>query len=455
MPVNAGIYSQIQSPEPVSRLDSLARAYKLQDMQQGAQMNALKMDEYQRGVQRQNRLQQLLSGADEAGAPDALLKGGFLQESTALRKSKAENAQSDAKTKETLVATALKRLEAAGQAFGYVKDNPTPEAAQQAVSYLMENGIWDQPTAQAALARVQENPTPEAIRALATQAYQSALSAKDQLPKYETRNLGGRSLVNAINPVTGQVTEAASNAITQSADNAASQATSRANNAATIAQSERTSLRADARSREATSAAMSKPFEVTGPDGQPVLVQQDKKGNIVPVEGYSPKGGTGKPLPAGVVKQITEARDNAVTMDRLNSSFKDNFAGKGVFGLGADKQLAASGNFGMDGAAVDWWKNYRKQAELVERHALFGAALTPTEQESWRSADIGPGMNAGVVKKNLETRAALTKKMFENAQADQIDAGHAPSRINALGLRAQFSDGHPPEIGDLLKKYGK
>lgn len=52
----------------------------------------------------------------------------------------------------------------------------------------------------------------------------------------------------------------------------------------------------DARAREATATAMSKPFEVTGSDGLPVLVQQDKQGNIKPVEGFGPKSGASKPL---------------------------------------------------------------------------------------------------------------------------------------------------------------
>lgn len=53
---------------------------------------------------------------------------------------------------------------------------------------------------------------------------------------------------------------------------------------------------ADARARETVSATMGKPFEVTGPDGLPVLVRQDKAGNITPVEGYGPKTGASKPL---------------------------------------------------------------------------------------------------------------------------------------------------------------
>ena len=52
----------------------------------------------------------------------------------------------------------------------------------------------------------------------------------------------------------------------------------------------------DARTRESNSASMGKPFEVTGPDGLPILVRQDKQGNISKVEGFSPKTAPAKPL---------------------------------------------------------------------------------------------------------------------------------------------------------------
>jgi len=64
----------------------------------------------------------------------------------------------------------------------------------------------------------------------------------------------------------------------------------------TVGQAERSSLRADARARESTAATMTKPFEVTGPDGTPILVQQDRQGNITPVQGFGPKVGSAKPL---------------------------------------------------------------------------------------------------------------------------------------------------------------
>ena len=60
----------------------------------------------------------------------------------------------------------------------------------------------------------------------------------------------------------------------------------------------------DVRSRETTTATMTKPFEVTGPDGAPMLVQQDKQGNISPVQGYGPKTGASKPLTDSQAKAL-------------------------------------------------------------------------------------------------------------------------------------------------------
>ena len=186
-----------------------------------------------------------------------------------------------------------------------------------------------------------------------------------QAVKMSLENMGGTSMaVDSYAMTPGQQFKR-----TQTPDSIASNATSMRGQNMT-----------DARSRESNAANVSKPFEVTGPDGTPVLVQQTKSGQIVPVTGYTPKGVVEKPLAQKVVDNITEARDNASTIASLKSSFKPGFAGKGVLGIGADMQMSASGNIGVDKDAVEWWKNYRKQAELIERHALFGAALTPTEQ---------------------------------------------------------------------------
>jgi len=144
---------------------------------------------------------------------------------------------------------------------------------------------------------------------------------------------------------------------------------------------------------------------------------------------------TEKPLPAKERQSLVEARTNATTLDSLSAGFKDDFASKGILGLGADASLSAKSVLGSDTDSVQWWKNYRKMAELVERHAMFGASLTEGEKRSWASADISPGMNAKVIKANLATRAAIAKRVLEATQQDLIDSGFGEDRVRKIGGR--------------------
>lgn len=147
------------------------------------------------------------------------------------------------------------------------------------------------------------------------------------------------------------------------------------------------------------------------------------------------QGAEDKPLPAKERQLLVEARQNAATVGGLLSDFKDAYASKGVMGVGADFALKAKAVTGTDTDSVQWWKNYRKMAELVERHAMFGASLTQGEKDSWASADISPGMDAKVIRNNLETRARITKKVLEATQQDLIDSGFGADRIQKIGGR--------------------
>lgn len=170
---------------------------------------------------------------------------------------------------------------------------------------------------------------------------------------------------------------------------------------------------------------------------------------LAKVAQYQPEGSGagGKPLPEPVRKVVTEARDNAATMERMLTEFKPEYAGKGVLGIGADLQLDASSRLGVDNPSVQWWKNYRKQAQLVERHSMFGASLTQGEQAAWNSADISPGQDPKVIEENLRTRAALTKKVLDYTREDMISAGHSDKRINEIANRGAA----PPADTDQRK----
>ena len=88
----------------------------------------------------------------------------------------------------------------------------------------------------------------------------------------------------------------------------------------------------NARSREATSTSMSKPFEVTGDDGSPILVQQNKQGKIIPVDGYTAKTAVLKQIPPSVNKAIIENAGNISKVDKALALLEENNDAVGMKG---------------------------------------------------------------------------------------------------------------------------
>jgi hypothetical protein len=121
-------------------------------------------------------------------------------------------------------------------------------------------------------------------------------------------------------------------------------------------------------------------------------------------------GGQGKILPTKTIGDLTEGQNKARMVARLQTEFKPEFAGW----EGSTKEMAGRMVPFVDTQAAEWWKNYRKEAELIERHGLFGAALTATELSSWRAADISPGMAPAAVERNLKRRAEILQEHQDN-----------------------------------------
>lgn len=223
-------------------MNALAKMLQLKEAQQQNQLNTLKMDEYQRGVSDKNALRQLMTGfgADHSANQAKLLQGGYLKESQDYAKNQADigKTQADvgkvqADTQFKQLETAHKRIDMMGQAFGFVKDNPSADSALLATDFLVEQGIMTPEQAAQTKARIAADPSPQTIQKLAMQAYQNALSTKDQLPKLQTFNAGDRQVNQSVNPITGKATETGSTVINQSADNKASVGASYSNAAAT------------------------------------------------------------------------------------------------------------------------------------------------------------------------------------------------------------------------------
>jgi hypothetical protein len=135
-------------------------------------------------------------------------------------KRQADLAKADADARAKQIETAHKQIDLAGQAFGYVRQFPTKDNAVAAVKWLGQNGVLTPDHVADHLAKI-DAATPDQIQGLADMAFRSAVDAKDQLMKIETKDTGGQVQTVGTDPISGKSTTLSTLAKTQSPDNKA------------------------------------------------------------------------------------------------------------------------------------------------------------------------------------------------------------------------------------------
>lgn len=173
----------------------------------------------------------------------------------------------------------------------------------------------------------------------------------------------------------------------------------------------------------------------TLPTGENVTLKVDRQGNAfdmqdnpVDISGATPykaptsrSGGSNsfnKPT-AKQQKEFEELSTMTANTDEILSSFKPEYGGSGLPYTGEMSNLIAReapmfANEEMKDKQ-NWWSNYKRQRELVERHELFGSALTSTEQAQWRNSDINPNMGDDQIEAKLDTMGRLQRKLAQKA----------------------------------------
>lgn len=184
------------------------------------------------------------AGGERARVLQALERGGQFRAAEGLRKSMLDAEKARADIGETKSKTNAKDWDVAsgkqkilGQSMHGLMQDPTPENARRVLQFNLQSQTLTPELYQAMLAELEKDPNPESIRQGATLMFRTALDADKQLPKLQTASYGGSISNEAVDPVTGRVTEMKSAPITQSADNAAAQATSVENSKRTAASS--------------------------------------------------------------------------------------------------------------------------------------------------------------------------------------------------------------------------
>lgn len=276
MPLDASIIGRgFQTKSPFQQYAELAQ---VQGAMNQNKLADLQLQQAEAGAQKQSRLQQLLQQefADPAAREGALLKQGFVDESLKLGKDRREGAKLENESlraksaaEKDALETAAKKIAMTTQVLSAAKD---PQSYMQGRQFLRANGI-------------DVSGSPEqfdpAWVANSLQQGQSIQERLAQVWKQKGYDLDVSKFDEAKR--SNRVSEGIS---------AGNLGVARAN----------LGLR-----QQEIGQALSKPFEVTGPEGTPILVQQDKQGNIKPVQGYAPKGGAEKPLTEGQAKAVAFA----------------------------------------------------------------------------------------------------------------------------------------------------
>ena len=290
MAIDSSIYENIgrgvKSVNDYEAEATTARQNKLTEL-----VNGMTLEEKRRGVADENQTRELTrqSGGDMNKLSQLLYGAGNYKQGAAIDKTIAEQT----KFKDDSTKAQAEILDKSLSTFrSYVPQINSPEAAGQYVAAMFDHPVLGKFAANFGTREevIKRNMEGFAKDPRAWMVGSAGVTADKLLETLKgTRqnvNLGNVSQGTTTNyygeVVPGQTT---TTPIGQSADSVAS-----------VAQQERNSKRVDARSRESTAATLTKPFEITGEDGKPVLVQQDKQGNIKLVAGYGPKSGTEKPL---------------------------------------------------------------------------------------------------------------------------------------------------------------
>lgn len=182
---------------------------------------------------------------------------------------------------------------------------------------------------------------------------------------------------------------------------------------------------------------------------------QEQKALLYPDGSTKPIGGAKKDKPRQMsVNDITKLQEEGAKFSNLTTftqNFKPEYAGMMGGAKGGDTANWISRNLPSEiqgQVAIDraeWWQNYNRFGNMV-RNELFGASLQPNEQAAFLQADIHPGMNADLIRKNIETQRRIAEAGIKRKAAAMINEGYNEETIaKAYGIKPEDLKGGKTE----------
>lgn len=405
------------------------------------QQGRAKMDEYQRGLQEQQQVRNLLSQTKTPEeAINVLRSGGFVTQADAIEKGmvarKAQEATS-AKTGAEVTAAHYKLMK---DMAGVITQDPTPQTAMAVLDDWERQTKMPAGAVRQAFAQAGDNQ--DQIRRL---AFSIAAEADKLLPKTEKVDTGGAVQLVALDPITGRPTVTGTATKTQTPDSVAS-------------------VNATLRGQNMTDArAQGVQVNEAGGPSQAAFVKQFGK----PPPNYRWKAdGSAEAIPngpadikqQGMLTQDTQILSNTSnSLDRLATAANEVLSSPGlagVYGLrGAVPNIPGS-DAANSAALLNTLKSQVGFGVLQEmrNNSKTGGALGQVSDKE--NAMLQVNLAALEKSQSVEQAKQSLAKIIEytNGAKDRLRAAY---NMKHGGTAAPSPSGTPSDIADLLKKYGK
>jgi hypothetical protein len=187
MPLDTSIYSQIQQPQIESPLNAMAKASQFRNIQNQQELQAMQLQDATEARAGRNALASAYKSAvdpltgqvDRTKLLTGVASSGQGAQIPGLQKSFGEQDKATREAEEKDFDLKKKKLGIVGSVFGKVAQNPTLQAANDALDYLSTTGIYK--PEQIETWRANANNNPASIKTFAEQAFNSAIDADKQL----------------------------------------------------------------------------------------------------------------------------------------------------------------------------------------------------------------------------------------------------------------------------------
>jgi hypothetical protein len=150
----------------------------------------------------------------------------------------------------------------------------------------------------------------------------------------------------------------------------------------------------------------------------------------------------GKPLKGKELGDVIGLDSLSSGLRKLEQNFKNEYAGLGIFGVGAELQYEAMRRLGTEEGkkAIQWWSEYNR-LQAPNRHALFGATLTGNELKNYQEFTAKKSDDPGVVLNQVKDQLAYTDSLSRQRRRTYEAAGYTVPK--------------PEEAPDFNNTYGE